>query len=65
MGFLITRVCFLNRLRMDGENMLEKTPVRPTPQKVLTHRHECSKVRDGIGRKVMELGTEEVQEAPE
>ena len=65
MGFLITRVCFLHQLRTDGGNVLEKTPVRSTPQKVLAHRHECSKVRDGIGRKMMELGTEEFQEAPE
>ena len=45
--------------------MFEKTPVRSTPQKVLTHRHKHGKVHDGIGRKMMELGTEEVQEAPE
>ena len=65
MCFLVTRVCFLHRLRTDGENMFEKAPVRSTPQKVFTHRHERGKVRDGIGRKMVELGTEEVQEAPE
>ena len=33
MCFLVTRICFLHRLRADGENVLEKTPVRSTPQK--------------------------------
>ena len=65
MGFLVARICFLHRLRTDGENMFEKTLVRSTPQKVLTHRHERDKIRDGIGRKMMELGTEEIQDAPE
>ena len=50
---------------MDGEDMFEKAPVRSTPQEVFTHQHECGKVHDGIGRKMVELGTEEVQETPE
>ena len=45
--------------------MFEKAPMRSTPQKVFTHRNERGQVRDGIGRKMVELGTEEVQEAPE
>ena len=45
--------------------MFEKSQVRSTPQKVFTHQHECGQVRDGIGRKMVELGTEEVQEALE
>ena len=65
MGFRITRLRLLHRLGTDGENMFEKTPVRSTPQKVFTHRHERDKVRDGIGIKMVELGTEEVQEALE
>ena len=65
MGFLVTRFRFFHRLGTDGENMFEKTIVRSTTQKVFTHRHERGKVRDGIGRKMVELGTEEVQEAPE
>ena len=65
MGLRVTRFCFLHRLGTDGENMFEKAPVRSTPQKVFTHRHERGKVRDGIGRKMVELGTEEVQETPE
>ena len=65
MGFLVARIFFRYRLRTDGENMLEKTRVRSTPKKVFTHRHEGSKVRDGIGRKVMELCTKEIQESLE
>ena len=42
--------------------MLEKAPVRSTAQKILAHGHERSKVCDGGGRKVMELGSKEVQE---
>ena len=45
--------------------MFEETPVRLTSQKVFTHRHERGQVRDGIGIKMVELGTEEVQEALE
>ena len=65
MGLRVTRFRFLHRLRTDGEDMFEKIPVRSTPQKVYTHRHKRGEVRDGTGRKMVELGTEEVQEAPE
>lgn len=65
MGLRVTCFRFLHRLGTDGEDMFEKTLVRSTPQKVFTHRHECGKVRDGIGRKMVELVTQEVQEAPE
>ena len=65
MGFRVTHFCFLHPLGTDGENMFVKTPVRSTPQKVFTNRHERGKIRDGIGRKMVELGTEEVQETPE
>ena len=51
MCFLVTRVFFLHLLRLDGENMLKKTLVRSTPQKILAHGHECSKIHDSVGGK--------------
>ena len=57
--------CFLHRLGADSENVLEKTPMRSKTQKILAHRHERDKVCDGVGRKVMELGSKEVQETSE
>ena len=45
--------------------MFEKTPVRSTPQEVFTHRNECGHIRDSVGRKMVELSTEEIQESPE
>ena len=65
MGFLVVRVRFLHCLGADGENVLEKTPVRSTPQEILAHGHERGKIFDGVGRKMMELGPEEIQETPE
>ena len=62
MSFLIVRVRFLHCLGADGENVLEKTPVRSTPQKILAHGHECGKVCDGVGSEMMELSPEEIQE---
>ena len=62
MGFLVVRVCFLHCLGADGENVLEKTPVRSTPQEILAHGHECGKICDGVGSKMMELSPEEIQE---
>ena len=59
--FLVTHVSFLYRLGADSENVLEKTPVWWTTKKILTHRHERGKVCDGVGRKVVELGYDEVQ----
>ena len=64
MGFRVTRFRFLHRLGSDGEDMFEKNPVRSTPQKVFTHRHERGQIRDGVGRKMVELSTEEIQESP-
>ena len=60
MGFLIVRVRFLHCLGADGENVLEKTPVRSTPQEILAHGYERGKIRDGVGSKMMELGPEEI-----
>ena len=57
-GFLVFRVRFLHGLGSDGKDVFEEAPVRSTPQKILTHRDERSKVCDGIGSKVMEFGTE-------
>ena len=62
MGFLVVRVRFLHCLGADGENVLEKTPVRSTPQEILAHGHECGKVCDGVGSEMMELSPEEIQE---
>ena len=65
MGFRVTHFCFLYRLGTDGEDMFEKTPVRSTPQKVFAHQHERGQIRDGVGRKMVELSTEEIQESLE
>ena len=64
MGFLVVRVRFLHCLGADGKDVLEKTPVRSTPQEILAHGHECSKICDGVGSKMMELGPKEIQETP-
>ena len=61
-GFLVIRICFLHRLGSDGENVLEKTPVRSTPQESLAHGNERSKICDGVGSEMMELSPEEIQE---
>ena len=44
--------------------VLEKTPVRSTTQEVFTHGHNRGEIRNGVGRKVMELSSEKFQEAP-
>ena len=62
MGFLVVRVCYLHCLGADGKDVLEKTPVRSAPQEILTHGDECSKICAGIGSKMVELGTKEIQE---
>jgi hypothetical protein len=45
--------------------MFEKTPVRSTAQEILTQGNKCSKIGDGVGGKVMKLGSKEIQESPE
>ena len=45
--------------------MFEETIVRSTIQEVFAHRHECSKIRDGIGREVLKLSAQKVQKTPE
>lgn len=45
--------------------MFDKTLVRSTPQEVFKHRHKRGQIRDGVGRKMVELSTEEIQESPE
>ena len=62
---MCSRIHFFHRLRAVGEDVIEKTPVRSATQEVLTHGHERSKVCNGVGREVMELGSEKVQETPE
>ena len=41
---IVTRLGFLNRLRMTSENVLEQTQVRLAPQEVLAHGNKCSKI---------------------
>ena len=64
MGLLVDQVRFLHCLGADGENVLEKTPVRSTPQEILAHGYERGKIRDGVGSKMMKLGPKEIQETP-
>ena len=47
-----------------GEDVLEKTPMRPTTQEILAQRHESSEVHDGVGCEVVELHPEEIQKPP-
>ena len=56
-------VSFLHHLRAISEYVLEETPVRLASQEVFAHGNECNKVQDCVGRKVVDLGTEEVQES--
>ena len=62
---LVTRIRLLHGLGVDCKNVLQETPVRSTTQEVITHRHERSKIRDGIGREVVKLSTEKVQKTLE
>ena len=41
--------------------MLEKTPVRPATQEVLTQRNESGEINDCVASKVVELCPKEVQ----
>ena len=61
----ITRIGLLDRLRATRENVLEEAPVWSTAQEILAHRHEGNKVHDGVGGKVVELCSKEVQESSE
>ena len=61
----ITRIGLLDRLRATRENVLEEAPVWSTTQEILAHGHEGSKVHDGVGGKVVELCSEEIQESSE
>ena len=65
MGFLVVRVRFFHCFGADGENVLEETPVRSTPQKIIAHGHECGKVCDGVGSEMVELSPKEIQEPTE
>ena len=61
---LITRIGLFHRLRTTGENVLEKTPVRPTTQEILAQRHKSSKIHDCVGSEVVELCPKEIQKSP-
>ena len=61
----VTRVGLLDRLRTTRENVLEEALVWSTTQEILAHGHEGSEVHDGVGGKVVELCSKEVQEASE
>ena len=49
---------------MAGKDVLEKSPMGAATQESLTHGNESGKVYNGVGSKVVELRSEEVQEAP-
>ena len=61
----VTRLGLLDRLRAASEDVLEESPMGATTQEVFTQGNESSKIHNRIGSKVMELRSEEVQEAPE
>ena len=60
---LITRIGLFHRLGATGENVLEKTPMRPATQEILAQRHESSEVHDGVGCEVVELRPKEIQKS--
>ena len=43
--------------------MLEKTPVRPATQEILTQRNESGEINDCVGSKMVELCPKEVQKS--
>ena len=45
--------------------MFEVSSVWSTAQEVFAQRNECSKVCDGVGREMVKLGIEKVQETSE
>ena len=61
---LITRIGLFHRLGATGEDVLEKTPMRPTTQEILAQRHESSEVHDAVGCEVVELRPKEIQKSP-
>ena len=62
---LISRMSFFYRLRSASEDVLEESPMGAATQEVFTQGNESSKIHNRIGSEVMELRSEEVQEAPE
>ena len=46
LGPLVTRISIFHCLGATSENMLEKTPVRPATQEILTQRNESSEIND-------------------
>ena len=44
--------------------MLEKAPVRPTTQEILTQRNESGEINDCVGSEVVELCPKEIQKSP-
>jgi len=45
--------------------VLEKTPVQSTTQEVFIDGHKRGEARNGVGREMMELSSEKVQETAE
>ena len=50
---------------MNGEDVFEETPVRSTAKEFFTHRHKRREIDDGVGRKMVKLGSKEVHKTPE
>ena len=46
LGPLVTRISLFHCLGATSENMLEKTPVRPATQEILTQRNESGEIND-------------------
>ena len=61
----VTRVHSLNGLGAAGEDMLEQSPVRSATEEVLAHGDESGEKGDGVGREIVQLGTEEDQKSSE
>src|SRR3954469_12562052 len=62
---LVTRLGLFDRLGTAGEDMLKESPMGTTAQETLTQGNEGSQIHDGVGGKMVELRSEEVQETPE
>ena len=65
MSRLVIQISFFHRPRATSEDVFEETPMRSTAQEIFTHGNERNEVRDGVGGKVMKLGSKEVLKTPE
>ena len=61
---LVTWISFFHRLGATSENVLEKAPVRPTTQEILTQRNKSGEINDCVGSEVVELCPKEIQKSP-